>query len=375
MPGREMNRNPDSSSPKVALLHYWLTNMRGGELVFDRLCRMFPGADVFTHACIPENVSAAIREHMVHESFIARLPWGRRHCQSYLPLMPAALRRWDFTGYDLVLSSESGPVKGIRKPAGCRHICYCHTPMRYLWDMYDEYYRNAGMAGKFFMRLCRDPLRRYDLASAESVDLFLANSAFVAERIKRIYGRESTVVYPPADVDFFRRVSEQERKYFLFVGQLVCYKRPDLAAEAFRSLNNERLVVVGRGPMKKELMRNAPPNVEFVERVSAEKLREWYAGAKALIFPGVEDFGIVPVEAQAAGCPVVAFRGGGALETVEEGKTGVFFDAPTAEALRGALETLRTQKFHREELAANAARFSVARFQAGIRQAAGLPPA
>ena len=182
---------------KVALLHYWLTNMRGGENVLAEFCRLFPDADIFTHAWNPEKVREPFASHRITETFIGRLPLARRKCQMYLPLMPSALARLDLSGYDLILSSESGPIKGIRKPAGARHVCYCHTPMRYIWDMYEDYYQAAGFGGRIAMRLFRDFMRRYDLRSAESVDMFLANSRFVAERIKRIYGRDSTVVYPP----------------------------------------------------------------------------------------------------------------------------------------------------------------------------------
>ena len=218
---------------KVALLHYWLTNMRGGENVLAEFCRLFPEADIFTHAWNPEKVREPFASHRITETFIGRLPLARRKCQMYLPLMPSALARLDLSGYDLILSSESGPVKGIRKPAGARHVCYCHTPMRYIWDMYDDYYRAAGVGGRIAMRLFRDFMRRYDLRSAESVDMFLANSRFVAERIKRIYGRDSTVVYPPVDADCFVRQGEDERKgYYLFTGQLISYKRPELALRA-----------------------------------------------------------------------------------------------------------------------------------------------
>lgn len=342
---------------KTALLHYWLVAMRGGERVFEQLCRLFPEADIYTHACCRDRLSAEITRHPIRESMIARFPGGRRFCQCCLPLMPAAQKRWDFSEYELLFSSESGPVKGVRKPAGCRHICYCHTPMRYVWDLYDEYYRNASLPGRLAMRLFRDRLRRYDLESAECVDRFIANSRFVAERIRRIYGRDAEVVHPPADIGFFGAAPEMERGYFLLAGQLTAYKRPELAVRAFSRLD-DRLIVAGSGEELPRLRAIAGKNVEFVVAPDDETLRKLYAGARALVFPGIEDFGIVPVEAQAAGCPVIAFRAGGALESVVEGRTGLFFDEQSEASLLGAVEEFKGRCFLPAELRRNAARFS-----------------
>ena len=275
---------------KVALLHYWLTNMRGGEKVLAALGEMFPDADIFTHAYIPENVPPFSR-FRVRESLVARLPFGRRHPQAYLPLMPMATRRLDLNGYDLVVSSESGPIKGIRKPHGARHVCYCHTPMRYLWDMYADYYRLAGIGGKIAMKAFTGYLRREDLKSAESVDEFVANSAFVAERIKRIYGRESTVVHPPVDVDFFGgevsdRLPEniEPKSYYLYAGELRDYKRPDLAVDACLRMGR-KLVIVGNGKMRDRLQKYAgrSKDVVFLGRVSDDELRSVFSCARALM--------------------------------------------------------------------------------------------
>ena len=221
---------------KTALLHYWLTNRRGGEQVLSALGELLPGADVYTHAFGPKmrtpGEDGMWEGHRVRETFIARLPFGRAKPQAYLPLMPAATRALNLDGYDLVVSSESGPIKGIRKPKGSRHICYCHTPMRYLWDLHDDYYRDAGPLGKLAMRLFTPRLRREDLKSAESVDEFVANSGFVAERIRRLYGRESTVVHPPVDTEFFGDCERGGGDYYLFAGAPVKYKRLDLARAA-----------------------------------------------------------------------------------------------------------------------------------------------
>ena len=352
---------------KTALLHYWLTSMRGGEKVLAALGEMFPGADVFTHAlgrAMRDQVKAKSegehwKGHSVHESFIASLPLGRRHPQAYLPLMPMASRSLKLGGYDLVISSESGPVKGIRKPDGARHLCYCHTPMRYLWDMHDDYYRDAGLGGKLAMRLFTPYLRKEDLRSADSVDRFVANSHFVADRIRRIYGRDSVVVHPPVDVEFFSapigqpdgRTFEQP-PYYLFAGAAVKYKRLDLAQAACAKMGR-RLVVA--------------------KAKSDQELRRLYADARALLFPGIEDFGMVPVEAQAAGTPIIAFGLGGALETVIDGETGLFFHDPTVESLCAAIEEFEGRKWSAERCRANAGRFGRHQFETGIRSAlAGL---
>lgn len=373
---------------KTALLHYWLTNMRGGEKVLAALGAMLPEADIFTHAFgmgmreKGEGTSWKVRGrryegeglcwkgHRVTESFIARLPFGRKHPQAYLHFMPEATRSLNLDGYDLIVSSESGPIKGIRKPSGARHICYCHTPMRYVWDMYDDYYRASGVVGKIAMKLFTPYMRREDLKSADSVDTFVANSAFVADRIKRIYGRESTVVYPPVDIEFFAKTGAlpqsfpfESKSYYLYAGELRDYKRPDLAVEACLKMNR-KLVVVGNGKMRERLLRRveARNNVVFLGRVSDDELRGVYSNAKALLFPGIEDFGIVPVEVQAAGVPVVAFGKGGALETVLDGQTGTFFTQATSASLCEAIEHFEKMQWDEVSCRINAKRFSKENF-------------
>lgn len=357
---------------KVALLHYWLTNMRGGEKVLREIASLFPEAELFTHAFIGAKMPD-FTGRRVFESFIAKLPAGRSHPQLYLPLMPAASRRLKLEGYDLIVSSESGPIKGIAKPAGARHVCYCHSPMRYVWDLYDEYYRNASWPARLSMRLFRSFMQRADLESAESADEFIANSKFVAERIKRIYHRDSEVIHPPVDVEYFSGASQGEEPdfcrepFYLFVGELRAYKRPALAVEACLRLNR-RLVVIGNGAMRKELLGRCAGSkkVFFPGGIGQEQLRFAYARAKALIFPGVEDFGIVPVEAQAAGTPVIALGEGGALETVKEGETGVFFKGGEIEDLCAAIEEFEARSWSRERCLQNARSFDVSVFREKI---------
>lgn len=338
---------------KIALLHYWLTNMRGGENVLAELCGLFPNADLYTHAYNPGQVSSIFAFHKVHESWIGRLPFAKKKCQAYLPLMPTALRQWDFSGYDLLISSESGPIKGIRKPDGAKHICYCHTPMRYLWDMYPEYFKDAGLCGKAAMMLCKRYLRRYDLKSADCVDQFIANSQFVSERIKRIYARDSIVIHPPVDVDFFSASPKTKDDFYLYAGALVPYKRVDLAIAACKNLKR-RLVVVGSGPMVSELARENHDLIQFAGSPSKERLRDLYASARALLFPGIEDFGIVPVEVQAAGTPVIAYGVGGALETVRREETGLFFSEQTADSLADAMTRFEHRDWSEQACRTNA---------------------
>jgi len=355
----------------TALLHYWLTNMRGGEKVLAALGELFPEADIFTHGYDRAKMAASFGSHRVTESFVARLPFGRKWTQAYLPLMPAANRRFDLDAYDLIVSSESGPVKGIVKRSGQRHVCYCHTPMRYVWDMYDDYYAAAGIGGKLAMKLWTPYMRREDLKSADAVDEFVANSGFVAERIRRIYGRDSTVVYPPVEVGFFAGAYEKG-DYYLLAGQLISYKRPDLAIAACVR-RGRKIVVIGNGNMRKRLEKEyaGNPLVRFLGRVDDDELRKTYGAARALLFPGVEDFGIVPVEAQAAGTPVVAFDKGGALETVRAGETGLFFSEQSVESLCGALEEFEARVWSADACCANAARFSKARFMDGMKRVIG----
>lgn len=359
---------------KTALLHYWITNMRGGEKVLAALGAMLPDADIFTHAYIPEKVPE-FSHFKVSESFVSRLPLGRKHPQAYLPLMPVATRSLRLEGYDLIVSSESGPIKGISKPMGARHVCYCHTPMRYLWDMYDEYYRSAGFGGRLAMRLFTGYLRKEDLKSAEAVDAFVANSAFVAERIRRIYGRESTVVHPPVDVDFFGASFQcphpaglEPKSYYLYAGELRDYKRPDLAVEACLRMRR-KLVVVGNGKMRETLRHRIGGRAEvvFLGRISDDELRSVFVNARALLFPGVEDFGIVPVEAQAAGTPVIALGKGGALETVRDGETGLFFKDPVAESLCEAIESFEAERWDSDACRKNASRFSQVEFRSRMQ--------
>jgi glycosyltransferase involved in cell wall biosynthesis len=329
---------------KTAIIHYWLVNMRGGEKVLQSLLEIFPDADIYTHVYNPKAVSSLIKNRRVITSRINRLPFAKKLYQLYMPLMPNALNDFDLQSYDLVISSESGPAKGVIPNPGAYHLCYCHSPMRYLWDMYHEYFRGTNPFKRFFMKRLIPKLRLWDAVSANQVDFFIANSSYVAQRIRRCYNREAAVVYPPVDIKKFLSVERQPGDCYLFFGQLTGYKRADLAIEACVA-SGRRLVVAGAGKKNRKWREYEKTGlIAFKGRVSDEDLLKLYSSARALLFPGIEDFGIIPVEAQAAGCPVIAYRRGGALDTIIEGVTGIFFDGQTPASLMETMDRFDSMK-------------------------------
>lgn len=342
---------------RVAIIHYWLVGMRGGEKVLEALCRMYPCADIFTHVYDASSVSDVIRKHKIHTTFIDRLPGAKKLYKKYLPLMPMALEQMDLNEYDLVISSESGPSKGIIPSPAALHVCYCHSPMRYIWNMYNKYYDSSGLMTRLMMPPLAHYLRTWDVATANRVDHFAANSATVAQRIKSYYRRDSEIIHPPVDTAAFHPIPPSEvGGHYLMVGELVSYKRPDLAVEAFNQMKAE-LVVIGGGEMLDRLRRIAGPTVTIMGPQPFDVLKDQYSRCKALIFPGEEDFGIVPVEAMASGRPVIAFGRGGATETVVSDKTGVFFETQTTEAMIDAVERLDRIDFNPADAVARAAEF------------------
>lgn len=344
---------------RAAIVHYWLLNRRGGEKVLEALCRLLPEADIFTLFCDPAALSPVLERHRIVTSFLNPL---RRAYRSLLPLMPMALETFDLRGYDLVISSESGPAKGVLTPSTTRHLCYCHTPMRYLWDLYPAY-RNEWTASRF-RRAAMTPLSNYlrlwDYASAARVDRFIANSENVRNRIWKTYRRDSTVIHPPVDVATF--YSKPAEDYFLIVSELVAYKRIDSAVRAF-SKNGRRLRIAGDGPEYRSLRALAAPNVEFLGRVSDDDLRDLYARSRAFLMPGEEDFGMTAVESLASGKPVIALGRGGAVETVPA-FGGIFYAEPTADSLAAAIQRFETveSQIQSVELQAWAQRYSGAEF-------------
>jgi len=321
---------------KTALVHYWLVNMRGGEKVLQQLASMYSDAPIYTHVLDRSVLPSDLRNREFRTTFIQRLPGAKHHYQKYLPLMPLALEELDMRGFELVISSESGPAKGVIVSPSATHICYCHSPMRYIWDMYHDYKARVKLPVRLAMGPLCHYLRMWDQSSSVRVDQFVANSRFVAERIRSVYGRSSEVIAPPVRVTEFAPV-ESKDDYYLFFGELVAYKRADLAIEAFRA-SGRQLVVAGKGDQLIQLRKTAPPNVRFVGSLSHHELKSLLAKAKALVFPGIEDFGIVPVEAMASGTPVIAYGKGGVLDTIIPDRTGVLFTEQSVASLNAAID-------------------------------------
>lgn len=322
----------------VALIHYWLLTMRGGEKVLHSLSKLFPQSDIFTHVVDRDEMELQFLGHNIYETFIGRLPRAKKYYKNYLPLMPLALEELDLRKYDIVISSESGPAKGVIVSPNSPHICYCHSPMRYAWDMYHEYTSDSSYFKRLLMAQILHKMRLWDYASSARVDYFVANSAFVAKRIEKYYRRDAEVIHPPVSVMDFNLSGKSPDDFYLMLGQLVPYKRPDLAVKAFTRMG-KRLLVVGEGTEFASLKKLAGPSVEFLGRQPFARIRELYSNCRALIFPGVEDFGIVPLEAMASGRPVIAFARGGALETVVAERTGMFFHTQDVEALINSVQS------------------------------------
>lgn len=350
---------------RVALVHDWLTGMRGGERVLLELCRLFPTATVHTLLWNRGSVHPEIEARVRQTSFLQKLPGVAGGYRGYLPLFPAAARSLAVGGADLVLSSSHAVAKGVRVAPGVPHVSYVHTPMRYLWDESGSYFRFGGgstwkQAG---LALLKPYLRRFDVETSRQVDHFIANSENVRGRIWRYWGAEAATIPPPVDTDFFSPAARAESgDYYLMVSSLEPYKRVDLAVEAFRRLRRP-LVIAGGGTQQRELRAKAPENVRFVGRVSDEQLRDLYRGCRALIFPGVEDFGMVPVEAQACGKAVICYGSGGVTESVVDGETGIYFRAQEPEALAEAVERAERRSWDAAEIRRRSLTFSRSEFR------------
>jgi glycosyltransferase involved in cell wall biosynthesis len=347
---------------RVAIVHYWLVSMRGGEKVLEALCHLFPEADIFTHVYDPGKVSETIRRHKIVTTFINSLPGARRYYKHYLPLMPLALEQIDLRGYDLIISSESGPAKGVIPPPGAVHICYCHSPMRYVWNMFHDYRERTGWFRRVMMPPLCHYLRIWDATASMRVDRFIANSATVAARIEKYYRRDAVVIHPPVNVEAFESVPPGEvEDYYLMAGELVAYKRPELAINAFNALGR-RLIVIGGGEMLAEVRKLAGPTVTVMGQQPFGVLRHHYARCRALVFPGEEDFGIVPVEVMASGRPVIAFGRGGVTESVVSGVSGLFFMEQTIPAIEQAVQEFERMRFDPVAIKAEADKFNASRF-------------
>ncbi len=358
-------------------MHDWLTGMRGGERCLEAMCELYPGADIFTLLHIPGSISDVIERRRIITSPLQHLPFVKSHYRYYLPFMPQAIESFDLKGYDLVISSSHCVAKGARISGGTPHICYCYTPMRYVWDMHAQYFRGRDLSSAA-MRLLRERLKKWDMASSRRVGAFIAISETVQKRIKRCYNRDSRIIYPPVDTERFRPAGEKG-DFYLLVGAMVPYKRADIAVDAFNTLGYP-LKIAGCGPEEAGLRKRAKSNISFLGRLSDPEIASLYSRCKALIFPGEEDFGIVPLEAMASGKPVLAFSGGGAGETVsdyEDGSArpacGILFGEQNAGALVRAVRRFESVEgkgiFRPEEIRKYALAFDKSVFKAAFRQA------
>jgi len=356
--------SPKPITMRVAIIHDWLNGMRGGEKVLEALLELFPDAPVFTLFYERGKLSPAIEQRKIVTSWLDRIPGIYRHYRNLLPLFPSAVRTWSFHEYDLILSSSHAVAKGI-DPGRAQHICYCHTPMRYIWDAADDYHMSPARRAAF--SVFRSGLQRWDRESSQSVHHFIANSKFVSRRIETYYGRPSEVIYPPIDTRFFTPTPGTARAdFYLAAGALTPYKRFDRTIQAFNT-SGKKLVVAGDGPELRRLRSIAASNVDMRGWVSNENLRQLYRTAKAMVYMGREDFGMVAVEAQACGCPVIAYDEGGMTEIVDDGVNGLLFPMQDEVSLLQAIERFESQTWPLAQVCSKVENFSRDSFQTKIK--------
>jgi glycosyltransferase involved in cell wall biosynthesis len=363
---------PGVASMKIAIVHEWLVTRAGSEQVVEQMLRLYPQADLFSLVdFLPEESRVHLQNKSVTTSFLQRLPGAKRRFRAYLPLMPMAIEQFDLSGYDLILSSSHAVAKGVVTRPDQLHLCYVHTPIRYAWDFQHQYLRGSNLdrgLRSLPTRLILHYMRLWDLASAYRVDHFAANSQYIARRIHKFYRRPAQVIYPPVAVDRFR-YTEPRENFYLAIARFVPYKRVDLIVSAFNQLGLP-LVVIGDGPDRPHLQAIAAPNITLLPPQPDAVIADHLQRCKAFVFAAEEDFGITPVEAQAAGAPVIAYGKGGATETIIAGKTGLFFSEQTVESLSQVLREFESghYNFAPDDLRQNAERFSPERFGREFRQ-------
>jgi glycosyltransferase involved in cell wall biosynthesis len=367
---------------RVAIVHHWFISRAGGERVFDTIASIFPAADVFTLFLDKKKFPPALHKHKITTSFLDKIPAAQKIHRHFLPFYPLAVEMLDLSGYDLVISSDSGPMKGVLTDPHSTHICYCHSPMRYLWDGYSSYHRSMSPLAQTIFGITSHYVRNWDYSAAQRVDHFIANSHYVSGRIRKYYRRDSTVIHPPIDTSRGYLAGDHEN-YYLAVGRLVGYKRTDILINACRQLGR-KLVIVGDGPERKRLEKTSPKNIEFVGELDDAALRRAYAHCRALLFAADEDFGMVPLEAQSYGRPVIAFAKGGSLETVRgtyapitqhnaaagNAVTGVFFREQTADSLAEAISSFEASEelFLPHQIQSYARKFDTSLFIARLKE-------
>lgn len=348
---------------RIAIVHDWLPLYGGAERVLEQILALFPQADLFTLVeSLPPGDRAFLQGRTPHTSFVQHLPFAGRHYRHYFPLMPLAVEQFDLSAYDIVISSSYAFAKGVLTGPGQLHLCYCHSPIRYAWDLQSEYLRERGPLTSLAARLLLHYVRLWDTRTANGVDTFLANSRFIARRIRKTYNRDSQVIHPPVNVDAFTPRAEKD-DYYLTAARMVPYKRLDLIVKAFARMPQRRLIVIGDGPEHARIQALAPPNVTLLGHQPQNALRRHMENARAFVFAGEEDFGITLVEAQACATPVIAYRRGGAREIVCDGLTGVLFAEQHEESLIQAIRHFETLRLEPAELRRNAERFSIPVFR------------
>lgn len=352
---------------RTAIVHDYFTQLGGAERVTEEIARMMPDSALFSTVTVPSQMPKSLAGKQMITSWMQHLPGMKNWYRLYFPLYPFAVESLDLSDFDLVISSSSGYAKGVRTRPNALHVCYCHTPMRWAWS-FDQYSarESMGQFNRWILPHMVRPLRKWDLSAAQRPDYYVANSKAVANRIKSIYGRSSHVIYPPINLHRFRPSIEQE-DYYIVLSRLVSYKRIDIAIEACTRLNR-RLLVIGEGPDRDRLETLAGPTVSFLGRLTDSEVEQHASRCRALLFPGEEDFGMAPLEIAAAGRPTIAFRAGGAIETIIEGTTGVFFDKQDPFELMAAIEKFEQQEWSSQALRAHAQRFSADVFQDSFRE-------
>lgn len=347
---------------KVAIVHEWLSVYGGSERVVEEIHELFPEAPIYTLVYDEENMPERFKKYDIRTTFVQKLPFAKKKYPNYLPLMPRAFEALDLTEYDLVISSSTACAKGVITRSDAIHICYCHTPMRYAWEFYYEYIRDMSKFKRFIVAFFMHKIRIWDRLAADRVDYFIANSNYIRGRITKYYRRTSQVIFPPVNTHLYHIGRKNEA--YLLVSRMVPYKRVDLAIEAFNQLGLP-LIIIGGGPEEKKLRDIAKDNIKFLGRLSDEEIVEYYAQSKAFIFPGEEDFGITPIEAQASGTPVIAYGRGGALDTVKDGKSGILFMEQTVESLVQAVQRFEKNgvSWDAKQIKENSEQFSVQNFR------------
>lgn len=350
---------------KIAIIHDWLTVYAGAEKVLEQLLKLYTNADIFTIVdFLPQKDRKFLEGHKITTSFIQKLPFARSKYRHYLPLMPLAIEQFDLSGYDLIISDSHAVAKGVITGPSQVHVSYVHTPIRYAWDLQHQYLRESGLdhgLKGWIAKYLLHKIRLWDIRTVNGVDHFIANSGFIAKRIWKVYRRESTVIYPPVDVEAFE-LCVQKENFYLTASRIVPYKKIDLIVEAFSKMPDKKLIVIGDGPDFEKIRAYASPNVTLMGYQSFEVLRDHMQRARAFVFAAEEDFGITPVEAQACGTPVIAFGKGGALETVVDGVSGIFFDTQSIESLCEAVKRFETMVFDYTDISMHARKFSEERF-------------